>query len=172
MTKRARAATVLALTALVLGGCAGRGTSGVEVGPPDPIYAPKPGIFGPGGLGAAFGGANRRGAVETLGVNAYLWRAALDTLSILPLASADPLGGAITTDWGQIGPNPGERVKATAYVKSAELAANALEVVVNRQTSDGRGGWRDAPVAADTARRLEDAILLRARQIRIQETGR
>ena len=88
------------------------------------------------------------------------------------MASADPLGGAITTDWGRIGTNPNERVKATAYVRGADLNAAGLEVVVNRQVSDGLGGWRDAPVAADTARRLEDAILLRARQIRIQETGR
>ncbi|MDD2867235.1 DUF3576 domain-containing protein [Neomegalonema sp.] len=170
MTKSARAAATAALAALVLGGCSA--PRGVEIGPPDPIHNPKPGIFGEGGLKLFGGASGRRGAVETLGVNAYLWRAALDTLSILPLASADPLGGAVTTDWGRIGPNPNERVKATAYVKSAELSANALEVVINRQVSDGVGGWRDAPVAADTARRLEDAILLRARQIRIQETGR
>lgn len=145
---------------------------GVEVGPPDPIETSKPGLFGPGGLKLFGAASNRRGAVETLGVNAYLWRASLDTLSVLPLASADPLGGAITTDWGRIGTNPNERVKATAYVRGADLNAAGLEVVVNRQVSDGLGGWRDAPVAADTARRLEDAILLRARQIRIQETGR
>lgn len=170
MTRNARAAAAAALTALILTGCAaGRG---VEMGPPDPIDRSEPGIFGPGGLRLFAGSANRRGAVETLGVNAYLWRASLDTLSVLPLASADPLGGAITTEWGRIGPNPNERVKATAYVRSAELAANGLEVVVNRQVSDGIGGWRDAPVAADTARRLEDAILLRARQIRIEEAGR
>ena len=81
-------------------------------------------------------------------------------------------GGVIITDWYSPPQAEGERFKATAYVKSAELSANALEVVINRQVSDGAGGWRDAPVAADTARRLEDAILLRARQIRIQETGR
>ncbi len=170
MTTSARATAAAALTALVLSGCST--PKGVEVGPPDPIHDPKPGIFGSGGLKLFSSAANRRGAVETLGVNAYLWRAALDTLSILPLASADPLGGAVTTDWGRIGPNPAERVKATAYVRGADLAAASLQVVVNRQVSDGIGGWRDAPVAADTARKLEDAILLRARQIRIEEAGR
>lgn len=171
MTMSARAAAVAGLTALVLSGCSGMGR-GAVTGPPDPVDTPKPGIFGPGGLKLFGASSNRLGAVETLGVNAYLWRAALDTLSILPLASADPLGGAVTTDWGVLGPNPGERVKATAYVRGAELSANSLQVVVNRQLSDGRGGWRDAPVAPETARRLEDAILLKARQIRIQETGR
>src|SRR6185437_5139924 len=57
--------------------------------------------------------ANGGGA---LGVNAYLWRGALDTLSFMPLASADPFGGTIITDWYQPPSSPGERFKATAYI--------------------------------------------------------
>src|ERR1700722_13995350 len=51
-----------------------------------------------------------------LGVNAYLWRGALETLAFMPLASADPFGGVIITDWYQPQQSPGERFKATAYI--------------------------------------------------------
>ncbi len=101
-----------------------------------------------------------------LGVNSFLWRATLDTVSFMPLASADPFGGVILTDWYADPAVPGERTKAQIYVTSRELRADALKASVFRQVADGRGGWKDAPVAADSSKKLEDAILTRARQIR------
>lgn len=101
-----------------------------------------------------------------LPVNRYLWRATLDTLSFLPLASTDPYGGVIVTDWGASPEAPGERFKVTAYITSAELSPNSLRVVVNRQVQDASGVWVDAATAPETARALENAILTQARVLR------
>lgn len=102
-------------------------------------------------------------------VNRYLWRASLDTLSYLPLASTDPFTGVIATDWAASPDAPNERFKVTAYVKSPELSARSLQVAVFREVRDEAGGWSTAPVNGGTARQLEDAILVRARQIKIDE---
>lgn len=114
------------------------------------------------------GGKKKKGAEENsgIGVNSFLWRATLDTVSFMPLASADPFGGVILTDWYTDPAAPSERTKAQVYVTSRELRADALKANVFRQVADGRGGWRDAPVAADSGKKLEDAILTRAREIR------
>lgn len=119
------------------------------------------------------GGDKRRDNAEQngIGVNSFLWRAALDTVSFMPLASADPFGGVILTDWYAAPATPGERTKAQVYVLARELRADAIKATIFRQVSDGRGNWRDAPVAAESARKLEDAILTRARQIRQANTG-
>ena len=110
-----------------------------------------------------FGGGDSEGA--QLPVNKYLWRASLDTLSFLPLASTDPHGGVIVTDWGASPDAPGERFKVTAYITSAELSPKSLRVVVNRQVKRS-GSWVDAAVSKDTVRKLENAILTRARVVR------
>jgi len=102
----------------------------------------------------------------TLGVNSYLWHAALDTLSFMPLASADPFGGVIITDW-YVAPNaPNERLKVTIYILDRNLRADGLKVVVFRQTRNGEA-WSDAAPTPDTANKLEDAILTRARELRL-----
>ena len=102
----------------------------------------------------------------TLGVNSYLWHASLDTLSFMPLASADPFGGVIITDW-YVAPNaPNERLKVTIYILDRNLRADGLKVVVFRQTRNG-AAWNDAQPSADTAHKLEDAILTRARELRL-----
>lgn len=102
----------------------------------------------------------------TLGVNSYLWHAALDTMSFMPLASADPFGGVIITDW-YVAPNaPNERLKVTIYILDRNLRADGLKVVVFRQTKEG-AAWTDATPTPDTARKLEDAILTRARELRL-----
>jgi len=103
----------------------------------------------------------------TLGVNSYLWRAALDTLSFMPLASADPFGGVIISDW-YVAPNaPNERLKVTIYISDRNLRADGLKVVVFRQTRNGAAAWSDAAATPDTAHKLEDAILTRARELRL-----
>lgn len=114
---------------------------------------------------------SKDGEQTGIGVNSYLWRAALDTISFMPLASADPFGGVILTDWYSAPNAPGERTKAQVYVLSRELRADAVKATVFRQVQDSRGNWKDAPVAADSGSKLEDAILTRARQIRQANTG-
>jgi hypothetical protein len=102
----------------------------------------------------------------TLGVNSYLWHASLDTLGFMPLASADPYGGVIITDWYSAPATPDERMKLTIYILDRRLRADGLRVAVFRQTRAG-GVWADAQVNPQTAAKLEDAILTRARELRL-----
>jgi hypothetical protein len=110
------------------------------------------------------------GDVAGVGVNAYLWRGALDTLSFMPLASADPFGGVIITDWYSAPDVPGERFKATAYILGRELRADAVRVSVFHQVLKG-GQWVDSPVTQATQTEMEDKVLTRARQLRAQAVG-
>ena len=100
-----------------------------------------------------------------IGVNSYLWRAAIDTLSFAPLITADSSGGVIVTDWYANPNSPGERIKLTVSILDQDLRADALRVAASRQVSQN-GNWVDAPVAAATVQKLEDIILTRARDIR------
>ncbi|AWW73370.1 hypothetical protein CD351_02890 [Erythrobacter sp. KY5] len=123
------------------------------------------------GLLAACGGNERprtelaAAQLNTIGVNAYLWRGALETLSFAPLASADSAGGVIVTDWYANPSNPNERVKVTVTILDQDLRADALRVSASRQVVEG-AGWVDAPVQAATVQKLEDIILTRARDLR------
>ena len=101
----------------------------------------------------------------TIGVNAYLWRAALDTLSFAPLAQSDSNGGIITTEWYANPTNPSERVKVTASILDSDLRADALRVTAAREVMQN-GQWMPAPVTAATVQRLEEIILTRARDLR------
>ena len=144
-----RILTVLAL-ALVVAGCSSDNSM------PDPNN---------GATSISAGGG------RTLGVNSYLWHATLDTLSFIPLSSADPFGGVVITDWYSAPEAPNERMKVTVYILDRSLRADGLKVAVFRQTKDTTGGWADAPVAADTSTKLEDAILTRARELRLASEG-
>jgi hypothetical protein len=112
------------------------------------------------GTGSDGGGAG-------LGVNAYLWRATLDTLSFMPLASADPFGGVIITDWYSPPGTTSERFKATAYVMGRQLRSDGVRVSVFRQVRQG-STWLDALVTPATGAELEDRVLARARELRSQ----
>jgi hypothetical protein len=103
--------------------------------------------------------------VTTIGVNAYLWRATLDTLSFMPLLQTDSNGGVIVTDWYANPKNPGERVKVTVSIIDQDLRADAVRIAASRQVSQG-GAWVDAPVQAATVQKLEDIILTKARDLR------
>jgi hypothetical protein len=103
--------------------------------------------------------------VTTIGVNTYLWRAAVDTVSFAPLLQANPASGVIITDWYSNPRAPGERVKLTIAVLDQDLRADALRVSAARQTMTN-GTWVDAPVTAATVQKLEDIILTRARDLR------
>lgn len=103
---------------------------------------------------------------RTLGVNSYLWHATLDTLSFLPLQSEDPFGGVIITDWYSAPATPTDRVKVTVYILDRRLRADGIKIAVFRQTKTEQG-WVDAAPNADTATKLTDAILTRARELRL-----
>ena len=103
--------------------------------------------------------------VTTIGVNAYLWQAALDTLSFAPLTTVDSNGGVIVTDWYANPSSPNDRVKLTVSILDRDLRADALRVAASRQTLSG-GQWVEAPVSAATVQRLEEIILTRARDLR------
>ena len=105
--------------------------------------------------------------VNTIGVNSYLWRAALETVSFAPLLQSDSNGGVIVTDWYANPSNPGERVKLTVSILDTDLRADALRVAASRQVAQG-GTWVDAPVQAATVQKLEDIILTKARELRRQ----
>ncbi len=103
--------------------------------------------------------------VTTIGVNAYLWRASLDTLSFMPLLQTDSNGGVIVTDWYINPAAPSERMKVTVTILDQDLRADGLRVAALRQINQG-GQWVAAPVQAATVQKLEDIILTRARDLR------
>jgi hypothetical protein len=124
---------------------------------------------GRGGGVTIFGGggdSGNRGGEAGIGVNSYLWRASLDTLNFMPLQSADPFGGVIITDWYSAPTTPNERFKATVYILDTRLRADALNVSIFRQTN-ASGQWADASVDPDTEIQIENAILQRARELRL-----
>jgi hypothetical protein len=136
------------------------------------------GLAGPGGLDlfGSGGGDDAPAGGTGIGVNAFLWRASLDTVSFMPLASADPFGGVIITDWYSPPESPNERFKVNVFILGRELRADGVRARVFRQvaavpqaTAAGGGGpgWQDAPVGDTTGTELEDAILTRARELRI-----
>ena len=139
MLRPFRSAILIALAAATLAGCGGRGDR------------PKADLA-----------ASR---VTTIGVNAYLWRATLDTLSFMPMAQVDSNGGVIVTDWYANPASPNERMKVTVTIIDQDLRADAVRVAASRQLLTG-GQWTDAPVQAATVQKLEDVILAKARDLR------
>jgi len=122
-----------------------------------------------------FGGKKNRNVGEGgggtgIGVNAFLWKASLDTVSFMPLASADPFGGVILTEWYTPPQTSDERMKISVFIQDKQLRADGLRVVVSRQRKEG-GDWRDHASDPETSRKIEDAILTRARQLRIESVG-
>lgn len=113
-----------------------------------------------------FNGKNAQKDGSSVPVNAFLWRGTLDTLSFMPLASADPFGGVIITDWYSPPNAPDQRFKATALILGRQLRSNNLRFSISRQVMQD-GHWVDAPVSPDTVNNLEDKALIRARELRI-----
>lgn len=151
--------TTLAFAALALAAC----SSDPE---PEPVRADS-GKNG-GLLESWFGGSKSSGASSTITVNSYLWRASLDTVSFMPLSSADPFGGVIISDWYSPPETPDERFKVTVYILDRQLRADGLRVAVFRQRRAPAGSWIEARVDEKTGRELENAILKRARQMRLR----
>jgi hypothetical protein len=156
-------AVILSLGCLALAGCASKNT-------PPPITAntaapaKSSGFHLFGARKAPTAGVDNPVAI---GVNSYLWRASLDVLNFMPLTSADPYGGLIVTDWYVNPEKADERFKVNVYILDTRLRADGLNVSVNRQTKGADGQWVNASASAQTEASLEDAILARARAIRI-----
>lgn len=142
MTRLTHSLVIVAMSSLALGGC-GHRTARTRLAP---------------------------ATMTTIGVNSYLWRAAIDTLSFAPLVSTDSSGGVIITDWYSRPNNPGERVRLTVSILDQDLRADALRVAASRQVNAGNG-WVEAPVTAATVQKLEDIILTRARDLRRASVG-
>ena len=103
------------------------------------------------------------------GVNPYLWRASLDTLSFLPIATADSVGGLINYDWQAFEQVANERVKATVFILDTRLRADGVKVSVFRQIRDASGTWVAADTDPETGIQLENKILERARALKASE---
>lgn len=122
-------------------------------------------------LAACGGGEERARAdvaasrVAQIGVNAYLWRAALETLAFMPMAQTDSNGGVIVTDWYANPQAPNERVKVSVFILDQDLRADAIRVSAVRQENRS-GAWLDVPVRAGTVQKLEETILAKARDLR------
>ncbi len=124
-------------------------------------------LFGEDALTFGRGSARQSAPNAGIGVNGFPWRASLDTMSFIPLASADPFGGVIISDWYAPPESPGERFKITVYILGTELRSDGIRAAVFRQEKTGEANWLDAPVGNETSIQLENAILTRARQLRV-----
>jgi hypothetical protein len=123
--------------------------------------------MGLAGCGHMSGHSKAAQAQPVIGVNGYLWRATLDTLSFMPLASADPYGGTVITDWYTNPEKPDERFKATVYILDSRLRADGLKVNIFKQVKDASGAWQNAATSDQTETDMENAILTKARQLRL-----
>jgi hypothetical protein len=101
-----------------------------------------------------------------LSVNAVLWQASLETLSFMPLASADPIGGVIISDWYNDPAATNERVKVNLIISGLELRADALRASLFRETLRG-GKWVATATSVAAARQLENIVLTRARDLAV-----
>jgi len=130
---------------------------------------PRETVFGPEGM---FGDKKKGGQGDAvgIGVNSFLWRASLDTIAFMPIATADPFGGTIITDWYTLPESPTERFKVNVFILDRALRADGVKVSVFKQARDASGGWIDVKVDPRMTADLENAILTRARQLRIVST--
>lgn len=147
MLKRAAFAAVLVASLGVASGCS---------------------IFGSGTANTSRATSENLGPEDkgNIGVNQYLWRATLDTLSFLPITSADPYGGVVITDWYANPEKPNERLKATVYILDTRLRADGISASVFKEQLVN-GAWQTAAVSPDTNVALENAILSKARDLRL-----
>ncbi len=107
---------------------------------------------------------------DGLAVNSFLWRASLDTISFMPIASVDAFGGVILTEWYENPDAPGERFKMNITILDKQLRADGVRVAVFKQKLDGKT-WRDVKVDPQMATDIENTILTRARELRVAQLG-
>lgn len=153
------------LSLAVLAGC-GYGTKKEVVDPKKARERAQGSILGDNAL--IFGGEDKEEDTGSgVAVNSFLWRASLDTLSFMPLSQVDPFGGVIISDWYSPPESPGERFKLTVYVLTRQLRSDGIRVAVFKQARQFSGEWQNVDIDDKTATQMENAILTRARQMRI-----
>jgi hypothetical protein len=170
---------MLAVVILVAGACSSiqrdETEDYVDVGKgasvPESVAAASTGgsLFGSKGISFLNSGGDQQGG-GGIGVNSFLWRASLDTISFMPLLSADPFGGVIITEWFSPPETPTERFKMTVYILDKRLRADGVRVALFKQQRSSSREWTDVRPAVETGVTLENAILTRARQLRINST--
>jgi hypothetical protein len=152
---------------LALNGCGGAQPTQAVVNNPETQTLPPQQQNADASSLFTFGKSNATPSGPGIQVNAYLWRATLDTLSFMPLVSADPFGGVIITDWYSPPATPDERFKANAYILSQQMSANAIQVSLFHQVREN-GQWQDTDVDPATVSGLEDRILARAADLKAE----
>ena len=100
-------------------------------------------------------------------INNYLWRASLDTISFMPLNSADPIGGTILTDWYSSGENENERCKLNIFITGNELKTQNLKVTSFCQTFKNQK-WVNIKIDKNNNIKIENAILNKAKKLKLQ----
>ncbi len=171
--------TALTVGALALTGCANDSEPLIQTeakyptgadrdGSTDSIYDKPSSIFGAGGLSIGGDRDKDKDNNTGIGVNSFLWRASLDTVSFMPLSSADPFGGTILTDWYTPDATKNERFKLNVFILNRQLRSDGVRVRVFRQVLS-QGVWKDTPPPAEMGHKLEDTILTRARQLRVAQ---
>jgi hypothetical protein len=154
-SKRVVGVAALAMAAAALSGCGHRSEGAFvsqESGSGLSIFGKK---------------SNNAPANASIGVNGYLWRATLDTLAFMPLVSADPWGGTVITDWYSNPEQPNERFKATVYILDTRLRADGLKVTIFKEARAPDGRWVTASTSGQTEIDIQNAILTKARQLRL-----
>lgn len=167
----------IACAALMLAACA---SDDVEDAPPTPTVQAPPAASAPvatqtaqnatagGSVFDWFGSGGPSDTRKGVAVNAHLWRASLDALSFMPMEQTDPFGGTIKTGWYTPPATPNERLRVAVYILDSRLRADALRVSVFKEVKKPTGDWADASVDPETVTKLENVILNKARELKIQ----
>lgn len=113
-------------------------------------------------------GDKRKSGGGGIGVNTYLWKATLNTLSFMPLVSADPFGGVIITDWYSNSETSKEKFKIVAYILGTELRVDGIKISVFKKIKNENGEWLDTKSSKILQNKVEDAVLTKARKYKIQ----
>jgi len=172
------------LAAAVLTGCGSdpeKATPTADVPPPAPSAKSESGdsgVFGWLGVTGDSSTSSSSGSSSSSGlkpedrkgvaVNAYLWRSSLDSLSFMPMEQTDPFAGIIKTGWYTPPSTPNERLKVSVFILDTRLRAEAVRVSIFKEAKKPTGEWATATVDPETVTKLENVILDRARQLKIQ----
>lgn len=164
----------MSAAALLLVGCDALkdGVSDTPMNTEDARRAERGKLTGEDGFNLLGGSDGGKESGARLGVNSYVWRATLDTLSFMPFVSADPFGGTILTDWYEDPATPGERFKVNALILDSTLRADTVKITLFKQAYDEKAGWRDIKVNPELAHKLENTILTRAREMRVNQLNK
>ena len=130
------------------------------------------GLFGKGmSVSGLINNDNNGSNITTYGmpINTFLWRGALETISFMPLTSADPVGGTILTDWYSTSSNENERCKLNIFITGKELKTQNLKVTSFCQNFKGQK-WVNKDVDLENNIKIENAILNKAKKLRLQSS--